>query len=85
MKEAAVRCVRTTYQRVVGLPLVAQLNHTQLFPRFLVPLAVVFAWEYLREPRAWRLVVAAACVVGQLYLSVYIGYFLILLLGRPAD
>ena len=69
------------YLFAFGLPLVAQLNHTQLFPRFLVPLAVVFAWEYLREPRVWRLAALAACAVGQSYLSVYFGYFLGLLLG----
>ena len=69
------------YLFTFGLPLVAQLNHTQLFPRFLVPLAVVFAWEYLREPRVWRLAALAACAVGQAYLSVYFGYFLGLLLG----
>ena len=69
------------YVFTFGLPLVAQLIHTQLFPRFLVPPAVVFAWEYLRAPRAWRLAAVAACAVGQTYLSVYLGYFLGLLLA----
>ncbi len=69
------------YLFAFGLPLVAQVVHTQLFPRFLVPPAVVFAWEYLRDPRTRKLGVVAACVVGQVYLSVYIGYFLGLLLA----
>jgi hypothetical protein len=64
-----------------GLPLVAQLPHVQLFPRFLVPPAVVFAWEFLREPRAWRLGAVAGCWVGQLYLTAYTAYFLALLLA----
>ena len=64
-----------------SLPLAAQLQHVQLFPRFLVPPAVVFAWEYLRHPRTWRLGAVAACLVGEIYLSVYIGYFLALLLA----
>jgi hypothetical protein len=72
------------YVFAFGLPLAAQLPHTQLFPRFLVPLAVVFAWEFLRAPRLWRLAAAAGCWVGQTYLTVYIGYFLALLLAVGA-
>ncbi len=64
-----------------GLPVVARLPHAQLHPRFLVPPAIVFAWEFLRQPRTWRLAAIAACGVGQMYLTVYIGYFLVLLLG----
>lgn len=69
------------YLFAFGLPLVAQVVHTQLFPRCLVPPAVAFAWEYLRMPRGWHLGAVAACAVGQVYLSVYIGYFLGLLLA----
>jgi hypothetical protein len=64
-----------------GLALVAQVTHVQLFPRFLVPPAVVFAWEFLREPRSWRLAAVAACFAGQFYLTAYIAYFLALLLA----
>lgn len=63
-----------------ALPLAAQLPHVQLFPRFFVPPAVVFAWEFLRDPRARRLAAAAACWVAQTYLTIYIGYFLAILL-----
>ncbi|MCI0704627.1 MAG: hypothetical protein L0241_26520, partial [Planctomycetia bacterium] len=68
------------YLFTFGLPLVAQLPHAQLYPRFLVAPAVVFAWEYLRAPRSSVLLGVGACLAGQTYLSVYIGYFLILLL-----
>jgi hypothetical protein len=64
-----------------GLPLVGRLPHAQLHPRFLVPPAVVFAWEFLRRPKAGRLAAVAVTLVGQLYLTVYIGYFLALLLA----
>ncbi len=64
-----------------GLPLVGRLPHAQLHPRFLVPPAVVFAWEFLRRPKAGRLAAVAVALVGQLYLTVYIGYFLALLLA----
>ena len=63
------------------LSLAGQLAHAQLFPRFLVPPAIVFGWEFLREPRSWRAGAAVGCVVGQTYLSVYIGYFLALLMA----
>lgn len=69
------------YVFAFGLPLSGQLQHTQLYPRFLVPPAIVFAWEYLRSPRAWRLVAAAWCLAGQTFLTVYIGYFLVVFLG----
>ncbi|MCI0705336.1 MAG: hypothetical protein L0241_30115, partial [Planctomycetia bacterium] len=69
------------YLFTFGLPLVAQLPHAQLYPRFLVPLAVSLAWGFLRNPRTWRLAVVAACGVAQVYLTVYIGYFLALLLA----
>jgi hypothetical protein len=69
------------YLFTFSLPLAAQLQHAQLFPRFLVPPAVVFAWEFLRRPHARRVWAAAGCVVGQVYLSVYIGYLLVLLLA----
>lgn len=69
------------YVFAFGLPLVGQLPHAQLLPRFLVPPAVVFAWEFLLKPRAWRLAAAALCGAGQVYLTVYVGYFLALLLA----
>ena len=64
-----------------SLPVVAQTQHTQLQPRFLVPIAFVFAWEFLRFPRTWRLAIVAACVVVQIYIAVYLGYFLALLVA----
>jgi hypothetical protein len=63
-----------------GLPVSGQFGHAQLLPRFLVPLAVVFAWEFLRSPRTSLLAACCACVVYQVYVSIYIGYFLVLLL-----
>jgi hypothetical protein len=64
-----------------ALPVVGQTQHTQLIPRFLVPPAFALAWEFLRFPRTRRLAAVAACCVGQFYLTVYIGYFLVLLLA----
>jgi hypothetical protein len=41
---------------------------------------VVLGWEFLQSPRAWRFNAALACWAAQVYLTVYIGYFLTVLL-----
>jgi hypothetical protein len=64
-----------------AMPVAAQLVHAQLLPRFLVPPAVVFGWEFLRTARTGKLFACLGCVVCQMYVSVYIGYFLVLLLA----
>jgi hypothetical protein len=72
------------YLFAFGLPLVAQITHLQLLPRFLAPPAVALAWEYFQRPRGRKFAAVAACVVGQLYLTVYIAYFLGVLLATGA-
>jgi hypothetical protein len=69
------------YLFAFSLPVVAQTQHTQLLPRFFAPVAVVFAWEFLRDRRTAKFAAAAAAVAGQVYVSVYLGYFLALVLG----
>lgn len=64
-----------------GLPIAGQFGHAQLLPRFLVPPAAVFGWEFLRSGRTISLFACCACVVYQIYISIYIGYFLVLLLA----
>lgn len=72
------------YTFTFPLAVAAQNMHGQLFPRFLIPPAIVFAWEFQRAPTTWRMAAVAACWVGQTYLTVYMGYFLALLLGVGA-
>jgi hypothetical protein len=75
-------CAVAAYVFTYGLPLAGQLGHAQLFARFLVPPALALAWAWLRAPReSWRLAATAGCVVYQTYISVYIGYFLVLVLA----
>lgn len=76
-----VGAAAAAYVFAYALPVVGQTQHTQLIPRFLVPPAVVFAWEFLWMPRTWRFAACAACVVYQFYVSVYIGFFLGLMLA----
>ncbi len=61
------------YLFAFGLATVEHLNHLQLLPRCLVPPAFYFFWRTLRHP-GWRpLAGLAACGVGQLYLTMYLG------------
>ncbi|HET6573089.1 MAG TPA: hypothetical protein VFG68_05775 [Fimbriiglobus sp.] len=69
------------YLFAFGLPLAtAVTQHAQLGPRFLVLPALVLAWEWAWSPTTRRLGWLAACVVGQAYLTLYVGYFLGLVL-----
>jgi hypothetical protein len=72
------------YVFAFGLPVAASLPHAQLAPRYFVPPAVAIAWTGLARP-SWRpLAGVAVCAVGQTYCTVYIGYFLGLLLAAVA-
>ena len=55
------------------------VGHSQLGPRFLVPPAVLLAHSWLKAPTVRRLALLAACLVGQAYLTLYIAYYLGLL------
>jgi hypothetical protein len=79
-----IAAATAAYTFTFALPVAAKTIHAQLLPRFFVPLAFVFAWEFFRKPTSWRFAAVSACVVAQTYLTVYIGYFLILLLGAAA-
>ncbi len=63
-----------------GLPILAQENHPQLLYRFGVPLACTLLWIFSYQPRLRTLVAILFWLVWQFYLSIYIGYFLSLLL-----
>lgn len=73
------------YLFAFALPVVSFQNHFQLTPRFFVPLAVVWWWEFLTadgtSKRSWRMALTAAAVVCQLYFTIYIGYFTVGLLA----
>lgn len=64
-----------------GLPVIAQDVHVQLLYRFGVPLACFFLWRLAQSPRLSTLVAVVFWSVGQFYLTVYVGVFLILLLA----
>ncbi len=55
------------------------VGHSQLGPRFLVPPAVLLAHHWLTTPDVRRLSLLAACLVVQAYLTIYLAYYLGLL------
>ncbi|WP_189048592.1 hypothetical protein [Aliidongia dinghuensis] len=67
-----------------GLPITAQSSHAQLIYRFGVPLAMLSLIQFGQRPRLSSLVALGFWTVWQFYCSIYIGYFLCLLLGAFA-
>ena len=68
------------YLFAFGIPVAGFMNHAQLTPRLFVPPAVVWWWAFLTR-LGWRnLALAAAAVACQLYCTVYIGFFTVMLI-----
>lgn len=61
-----------------SLPIVAQIDHSQLLPRFMIPLAFYFALQYLERQTATALSLLCLTVVIQFYCTIYMGVFLVL-------
>jgi len=64
-----------------GLPIWGQQGHAQLIYRCAVPLACYFLWEFSERPKFWKLILMGLCTVWQIYLSIYNGIFLLMLLA----
>jgi hypothetical protein len=64
-----------------SLPMAAQMNHIQLLPRFCIPLAFYFAWEYMQKGGMSSFIALCVVLVWQFYCTVYIGLFTTYLLG----
>ena len=66
------------YVFAFSLPVIAQIEHSQLLQRFMIPLAFYFAWQYLEKRDAKTLALACFAVVIQFYCTIYMGIFLTL-------
>lgn len=64
-----------------AMPALVQSGHAQLGYRFAVPLALLALHQLLRDGRPIHLAWLGVWVVLQFYCTIYIGYFLLLLLG----
>lgn len=63
-----------------GLPVLAQAGHAQLFYRFGIPLACYYAWDFSQRPKLKALTLTVFWFAWQFALSIYLGFFLSLLL-----
>jgi hypothetical protein len=64
-----------------AMPVISRHGHAQLTYRFLVPVGLLL-WQRCLEDGRWRWFAALAGVVAlQLYMSIYLAYFLVLLLA----
>lgn len=61
-----------------SLPVMAFINHSQLMPRFLIPLAFYYVWQYLETRTTKFLTLACVAVAYQFYCTIYIGVFLVM-------
>ena len=64
-----------------GLPVSAQEGHAQLVYRFGVPLAILALENFRASRQVYQLAAIAFWTTWQFYCSIYIGYFLLLLLA----
>jgi hypothetical protein len=64
-----------------GLPVLAQEGHVQLAYRFCIPLACLALWQFSQRPHFKQLVLLLLWWVWQFFLSIYLGFFLSLLLA----
>jgi hypothetical protein len=76
--------VIAAYLFTFGLPVTAQSGHVQLLPRFFVPPAFYCLARLLQDGRLrfWHGLLFS--IVGQLYVGIYNGYFLLLCLAATA-
>lgn len=63
-----------------SLPVLAREGHGQLSYRFCIPLACYSFWLFSQKPKLKLLALTLLWLVWQFYLSIYLGYFLSLLL-----
>lgn len=63
-----------------GIPVLVREGHAQLVYRFPVPLACLMLWSFFQNPRFRSLLSVGFWLVWQFFLSIYLGFFLAMLL-----
>jgi len=59
-----------------GIHMIGHLEHAQVFPKFMVPIAFWFCWQWLRSGKVRDLLFASLAVVYQFYCGIYLGFML---------
>ena len=63
-----------------GLPMLAQEGHPQLIYRFCIPAACYFLYDFSDKPKLKTVFFLMAAIIWQFYLTIYMGFFLLLLI-----
>jgi hypothetical protein len=77
-KLSPVGAIACAYIFTFSMTMAAQMSHIQLAPRFMVPVAFWMTMRFLETGRAKQLGLSLAACAFQIYLGIYIGYFLVL-------
>ncbi|MBP6574522.1 MAG: hypothetical protein KA230_08730 [Flavobacteriales bacterium] len=59
-----------------GIYMIGHLEHAQVFPKFMVPMAFWWCWQWLGSGRAKHMLLMALAVVYQFYCGIYLGFLL---------
>ena len=59
-----------------GIHMIGHMEHAQVFPKFMIPVAFYFCWKWLRTGRLLHLALLAVAVVYQFYCGIYLGFML---------
>lgn len=64
------------YVFAFGIHFIGHMDHAQMFPRFMVPLAFWWCWRWLGTGRSMHLALTIAATVLQFYCGIYLGFIL---------
>ncbi|MDQ3099867.1 MAG: hypothetical protein M3R08_00650 [Bacteroidota bacterium] len=59
-----------------GIYSIGQMDHAQVYPRFMIPVAFYFTWRSLESGRPLFLLLAMLTIVYQFYCGIYLGFML---------
>lgn len=60
-----------------GVFIIGQMDHIQVFPRFIAPLVFYWFWSFLNEGKTRHFLLALLGIVFQFYCAVYLGFILV--------
>ncbi|QQR88161.1 MAG: hypothetical protein IPJ76_08125 [Flavobacteriales bacterium] len=64
------------YVFAFGIHFIGHMDHAQMFPRFMVPLAFWWCWQWLRTGKPVHLALTTGAIVFQFYCGIYLGFIL---------
>jgi hypothetical protein len=60
-----------------GVFIIGQMDHIQVFPRFIAPLVFYWFWNFLNEGKTRHFLLTLLGIVFQFYCAVYLGFILV--------